>query len=109
MSNYERHKGDDLLSLDPRLKYKWQWSRMATQVPEEELKKWTHFQCSICYIGEWRLGSTQWGGDEISYEATVSYKGNRLASEDGFNSRIEAQIGAEKLAKEVLEEMCKDL
>ena len=109
MSNYKRHEGDDLLSLDPRLKYKWRWSRIAAQIPEEELKKWTHFQCSICHIGKWTLESTQWGADEISYEATISYKDNQLAREKGFNSRIEAQIGAEKLAKKVLEKMSKEL
>lgn len=99
MKNYERHKGDDLLSNDSRLKYKWKWSRLATHIPAEIRKKWTHFQSSFCRIGSWELEAIQWpiNGD-VDYEARIAYGcNNNIADKRHFKTRIEAQIGAEKL------------
>jgi hypothetical protein len=98
---YERKHGDDLLSDDPRLRYKWEWSRVASQIPAEELKKWTHFQCSQAVIGDWTLETTQWSDDDtVSYEATVTVNGNCIVSKEGFPTRIAAALGAEKLLKD---------
>ena len=96
---YHRHEGDDLLSEDVRLKYQWQWCRVASQISASEIKKWTHFQTSECEIGDWRLSATSWGSyDNITYEASINY-GEKIVSLEGFKTRIEAQIAAEKLVK----------
>ena len=104
MNNYEREIGDDLLSNDPRLKYEWKWVRIAADEPEEVLKKWTHFQCSGCRFGKWKLEVTQWDGKNITYEASASYNGEPITSKEGFDTRLEAQIGAEKMLAEWIQE-----
>ncbi|MFH2031479.1 MAG: hypothetical protein ABIJ40_12835 [Bacteroidota bacterium] len=101
---YKRHDGDDLFSEDKRLKYKWTWCRVASQIDEKEIKKWTHFQVSECIIERWRLKAIQWGGDFIRYEAEITYGGEHITSigddkKNVFKTRIEAQIAAEKLLK----------
>ena len=106
---YERHEGDDLLSKDPRLKYKWRWSRIAALIPKEELKTWTHFQCSIAYIGEWKLEATQWGVKPVYYEVSIYYNGEHIASmgeerEIEIKTRLEAQIMVEKLLHDWIQE-----
>jgi len=102
---YERQIGDNLLSKDKRLKYNWRWSRIASQIPEEELRKWTHFQCSGCKIREWELEATQWGsGDDVTYEATIDYNGAYITGKEGFETRIDAQIGAENILKKWIQE-----
>ena len=95
---YNRHEGDDLLSEDQRLKYRWQWCRVASGIGAEELKKWTHFQMSECEIGDWTLTATSWGGENVTYEASIIYR-EKVVSSDGFKTRIEAQIAAEKLVR----------
>ena len=107
MDKYARAFGDDLLSKDKRLKYKWVWTRVASRISEEEeIKKWTHFQCSESKIGDWELEANQvpenWNGSIVSYEARIHYNGNDIASQEGFKTRLEAQIGAEKLLKDWL-------
>ena len=99
MSNYHREKGDNLYSKDKHLKYKWQWSRIASGRTTEEIKKWTHFQSSAAQVGEWELDATQWGAEDITYEANVNYNGRSVCSKENFKTRIEAQIGAEALLK----------
>jgi len=99
---YDREPGDDLLSTDKRLKYKWKWSRIATQIDEEEIKKWTHFQCSQAFINGFELEAAQWGSDEdVTYGSTVYYRGEHIISlrekNDHYSTRIDAQIGAEIL------------
>lgn len=98
---YERHKGDNILSEDPRLKHKWEWSRVASGVPEEELVNWTHFQVSESHFGYWTMSAIQWGEDPVYYEATIEYRGDRMtlgsAEEIKAETRIEAQIKAEKM------------
>lgn len=105
--NYTRQKGDDLLSKDKRLRYKWEWSRIASGIDEEELKKWTHFQCSQCKVGNWHLRAIQWGhGEDVSYEAEISYNNSDIISQREFKTRLEAEIGAEKLLYGWLETEC---
>jgi len=87
---------DDLQSKNSRLKYKWRWSRIAAQIPEDEIKKWRHFQCSYSRVDNWQMEAIQWPG---YYEAQINYIGNRIAEQNGFKTRIAAQIGAEKLLK----------
>lgn len=87
---------DDLQSNDSRLKYKWRWSRIAAQIPEEEIKKWRRFQCSYARLNDWQMEAIQRPG---YYEAQINYKGNRISEQNGFKTRIAAQIGAEKLLK----------
>ncbi len=97
---YTRHKGDDLLSKDNRLKYKWKWCRVASQIDEEDIKKWTYFQISHCRLNDWELEATQWGSgynEPVYYSASIYYIGLKISSIEGFKTRIEAQIGAEKL------------
>ncbi len=94
---YTRHGGDDLLSKDKRLKYNWKWSRSASMISDEEIKKWTHFQVSHSVVGDWELEAIQWGSENIIYEAVVKHIDNYIITQGGFKTRIEAQIGAEKL------------
>ncbi len=109
MNDYHRHPGDDLLSMDARLKYKWKWCRVASGISREEIKKWTHFQSSYCQIGAWTLEAIQWGGaDNVRYEAAIRY-GETIASREGFKTRIEAQIAAEKLLSEWIEKQYKEI
>ncbi len=108
---YERKYGDDLLRKDKRLKYKWKWSRVASQITEEEIKKWTHFQVSECERGNWTLEAVQWGSELPYYEAVIRYGSSRMAAiggsrETGFKTRIEAQIAAEKLLNDWITEQC---
>jgi len=95
---------DDLRSKDSRLQYKWRWIRIAVQIPEEEIKKWKHFQSSCARLGDWQLEAIQWPG---YYEAQINYVGNSVANQGGFKARIEAQIGAEKLLKTWIKEQSK--
>ena len=101
---YERKNGDDLLSEDTRLQYKWEWSRSASRYNSKQLEKWTHFQCSESKsVSKWRLGAIQWGNsDNVRYEARIEYIGDHIASSRGndFKTRIEAQIGAEKMLRD---------
>jgi len=106
---YERHKGDDLLSKDRRLKYSWQWSRVAARIPKEEIRKWTHFQVSEAYVGDWEINATQWGAEPVYYTASIRYRSNYIKSvgkdrETGFITRIDAQIAAEKLLVDWIQE-----
>lgn len=97
---YPRNYGDDLLSTDKRLRFKWRWSRSASQFSREELKKWTHFQVSECILPDnlWKLEAVLWhSGGSVVYEARVNYGSNRIASKEKFKTRLDAQIGAEKL------------
>ena len=97
----EREFGDDLCAEDPRLKLKWEWNRVASQCSEEEIKQMTHFQTSNAKYKDWELCVVQWTDrskeTEVSYEVQIKYEGNRIASVEGFGTRLEAQIGAEKL------------
>jgi len=98
MSNYHREPGDDLNTKDTRLEYRWKWSRVASRVPEEEIKKWTHFQCSKATVGSWTLWSTQWNsGSDVNYEASIRYRDEHIARLGDFKTRLDAQIAAEKL------------
>lgn len=103
---YERQAGDDLCSKDKRLKYKWVWTRIACQIPADEIKKWTHFQCSHANIGRWTLESVQWASD---YEVRVDYNDETVVSKGGFKSRIDAQIGGEKLLVAWITEQYKEI
>ncbi len=95
---YERKFGDNLCGRDKRLKLNWKWSRIASQYSEEELKKWTHFQCSISSLGSWELEATQWGDNEnVNYEAIIAYEGNRVSDSPNHKTRLLAQIAAETL------------
>ncbi len=109
---HERHKGDDLLSDDPRLKFKWSWSKFAnTGATKEDIAHWTHFQVSESIIGDWKMKVIQRGVDVIYYESMIGYAGENgefgfnldyeelnMSGEDlGFKTRIEAQIRAEKM------------
>jgi hypothetical protein len=109
MNNYPRYPGDDLKSKDPRLKRKWEWCRSASQISDEDLKKWTHFQTSQCVEDMFVLEAVQWknhkdGVEYAEYEAIVSWDGTILAAEHEIGTRIEAQIAAERLVKEWFEE-----
>ncbi len=111
---YERHEGDDLLSKDKRLQYKWKWSRVAFEIPQREIDKWTHFQVSCCRIGGWICEAIQWGHEPVYYEASISYVGSSIVSrgsnrETGYKTRIEAQIAAEKLLIEWVTKQYKEL
>ena len=98
MDNYDREFGDNLCSKDKRLTRKWKWTRVASRISEEDIKKWTHFQCSEAKVGVWGLEALQWGsGEKVRYEASIMYLGNQIASQEGFPTRLDAQIGAEKL------------
>lgn len=99
---YERHDGDDLLPDDPRLKCKWEWSRIASLISNEEIETWTHFQVSKAYIKNFKLSVIQWGNKPVYYEAAVGYGSFELFStgsdrETGIKTRIEAQIKAEEM------------
>ena len=108
MNNDHREKGDNLCSKDKHLKYKWQWSRIASQRTREQTKNWTHFQCSESEVGEWELGATLWGsGENVRYEATISFKGNQIESKDDFGTRLYAQIGAERLLEDWIQKQYK--
>ena len=102
---YHRECGDELSSNDKRLKYKWEWCRVASQVSKEEIKKWTHFQTSKCNFNGWELQAILWGsGEGVRYESTIYYRGEHILSsreneEEFFKTRLEAQIDAEKLLK----------
>ena len=100
---YKRHKGDDLLKEDLRLKYKWDWSRIASGYTKKQLDSWTHFQSSEAKIKGWTLEVSQRGGDDKYYSAQIEYIGEHIAS-DGrgfedtkYKTRVEAQIAAERL------------
>jgi len=104
---YHREPGDDLLSTDKRLKYKWGWTRIASQISKEEIKKWTHFQGSFARLNGFELEAIQWSNSDepVYYEASINYIGEFITSvgrEDKkmFLKRIDAQIGAEKLLKD---------
>jgi hypothetical protein len=99
---FPRHYGDDLLSTDKCLKFKWHWCRVASQFSNEEVKNWTHFQVSNCMPDKlWKLEAVLWhSGDGVIYEARINYGNNQIASKEGFKTRIDAQICAEKLLKD---------
>lgn len=108
MKKYKRQYGDSLLSRDCRLKYTWKWNRCASGVSKQQLKEWAYFQTSKCVIGSWRLEATQWGdGDTTTYEANVQHIGDYIVRKSGFKTRIDAQIGAEKLFLNWIEEQYK--
>ena len=66
-----------------------------------EIRKWTHFQVSCCKIEEWGLEAVQWfTGDVVNYEANIIFAGDTIASKRGFKTRLDAQIGAEKLLRD---------
>lgn len=98
---YERHDGDDILSEDPRLKYKWEWCRIASGYNLKELENWTHFQSSEAEVGNgWKLEVSQWGGEVVYYRYQIEYVGSHMASNYGdksISTRIEAQIKCEEL------------
>lgn len=99
---YERHKGDDLLSDDPRLKRKWQWRRIASGYTLKQLKKWTHFQCSESRFNGWELSVCQWGSSPKYYSSEVRYNSEHIIStwdncDKCVATRIEAQIIVEKM------------
>ncbi len=101
MKNYKRQPGDDLKSKDPRLRYRWKWIRIASGISEEKRKKWTHFQGSDCEPGGgWSLEALQWGGSEIRYSAAILYGGDTVVSLDQFETRLDAQLGAEALLED---------
>ena len=101
MSNYTREKGDDLLSKDKRLIYNWRWSRIAAKRTKDDTKNWTHFQCSKSEVGDWELKAVQWGyGDGVNYTAEITYNGDQIAEKEGFDTRLDAQIGAESLLED---------
>lgn len=95
---YERHKGDDLCKDNPKLKYNWDWCRIASGYNQRQLESWTHFQSSEAHIGSWICEAVQWGGDIITYEARIAYVGDTIAStKDDIKTRLEAQVIAEQL------------
>lgn len=95
---YHRETGDDLLKKDERLKRHWVWSRSACGHSKEQLKKWTHFQCSKANVYDWIITAILWGrGDHVSYSTRIEYLGNHIASKEGYKTRIEAQIAGEKM------------
>ena len=107
---YERKFGDNLCNKDKRLRLKWKWSRIASQIPDAELRKWTHFQCSFAEIAHWELEATQWGSkEEVDYKATISFDYNRIKSSGGHKTRLAAQIAAEELLLLWLREQVKDV
>ena len=98
MSRYKRQFGDNLCSTNKRLKLNWRWLRIASMCSEEEIKKWTHFQCSISNLDHRELEATQWHSDEnVNYEATIAYRGSRVSDSPNHKTRLEAQIAAEAL------------
>ncbi len=104
ISKYPRAYGDDLCKDDPRLKYGWDWHRVASGYKRNELNCWAHFQCSSARIGGWETVAIQWGKkpDAVYYEARIEYGGDHIAfigSEEktGFKTRLKAQIAAEAL------------
>jgi len=104
---YKRHKGDDLLSNDPQLKGKWEWSRSASRRTQEQIEDWTHFQVSKCEIGHWVLKAIQWGYPDVYYESVIYYGSSLMTSigenrETGTKTRIEAQTKAERLLLEFI-------
>lgn len=104
---YEKEFGDDILSKDKRLKHKWVWSRIASQIDKEEIKKWTHFQVSESKVYDWTLKAIQWGGGEtVRYEARIEYIGHHIACSRGndYKTRIDAQIAAETLLRSWIKE-----
>lgn len=105
---YKRKFGDNLCSTDKRLKLNWIWSRIASQYSEEEIKKWNHFQCSISNLGKWELEATQWkDGENVNYEATIAYQGNRVSDSPNHKTRLDAQIAAEALLLKWIREQSK--
>lgn len=104
---YERQFGDDLCSKDQRLKYRWTWTRIASGYKSAELKAWTHFQTSESNVGSgWNLEAVQWSD---GYEARICYVSDTITSREGFKTRLDAQIGAEKLLREWIEREYKRL
>ena len=105
MKMYTREKGDNLCSKDKRLKCHWKWARIASGYTDIEIKKWTHFQCSLACIDNWTLEVTQWGGgDSVRYKETINYAKSRVISGKYYKTRLDAQIGAERL---LLDWLCK--
>lgn len=98
---YNRQFGDNLCKNNKKLKLTWEWSRVASGYSTKELRSWTHFQCSKSSLDDWVLESIQWGSDEwVNYEARIQYMSNLIASSEGHKTRLEAQIAAEKLLLE---------
>ena len=108
MKNYHREFGDDLFNKDQRLKYYWAWSRSASCFTTKQLKNWTHFQVSFCDVGDWMLKVVQHPEVKgVSYAAVIKYKGNIIVWKKEFKTRLDAQIGAEKLLVEWVREQYK--
>ena len=114
---YKRYEGDDLSSEDSRLKYEWKWSRGGSGISNKELEKWTHFQISYTEIDGWELEAIQWsrGYDNINesqtvcYEAVINFNHNKIASINEFPTRISAEIEAEKLLHDWIEQQHKKI
>ena len=92
---------DDLSSKDLRLKYGWRWIRDGAQLTDNQIKKMRHFQVSCAHLSDWQMEAVEWSRD---YEARINYAGEPIARQNGFKSRIDAQIGAEKLLKNWIRE-----
>lgn len=84
---------DKMFKTHKDLKFKWQWSRggkpstKRSQVCFSELYDRKENRL-------WKLKAVYWYDQ---FEAVVEYGGNHLVSKEGFKTRMEAQIGAEKL------------
>lgn len=97
---YRRVDGDDLLADNERLKYRWKWKRCASGYTPSQLKHWTHFQCSWCYIGKWTLSVSlmpERDNTPPSYHAEIMFISHSICGQNNFSSRLDAQIGAEEL------------
>lgn len=100
---YTRQPGDDLCKKDSRLKYNWEWSRIASMYTLEQTKDWTHFQVSKCEMGKWTLEATQWGsGDNVYYTAKVNYKHREVIRDGGDSEKIKTRLDAQIVAENLL-------
>ena len=86
---------NQLKSNDPRLIFKWRWGQFGagSQVSKAGLSNTL-----------WQFEAIAWGGDNLSYEARISYCGDHIRSHRDFATRIEAQIDAEKLLFDFIDE-----
>ena len=82
---YPRAYGDDLYKDDPKLKYNWEWCRIASG--------WTYFQASEARLNGWTMEAVQWGHspDRVRYESRISYGSHTMTPEQKID-KLSAQI-----------------
>jgi len=97
MSNNGRECGDDLKKSDNRLHLNWKWKPYDPYASEDEIREWVHNSCSLANFRGWFLEVVRWGIGR--YQADVYYYYTHITSKDGYKKRITAQIGAENLLR----------